>query len=181
MRGLIICGSRDGGFTSAMCRSFSEGLTAQGIGSDIVFPVDMNIGHCSGCDDCSAGKCIISDDMDLICEMFSKCDLLVLASPIHFSGPSSIIKTVIDRFQPLWFNPEDRRRYATSLLSGGGEKPLFRNTVSIFKALSFTAKMEWLDGIEISDTDKKKTDDVRIPAFELGSRIGSMLNTEDRV
>jgi multimeric flavodoxin WrbA len=176
MRAFIICGSREGGFTSAMCSSFSKGLAEHGISSEVIFPLNMDIKHCTGCGECSkTGECIIDDEMSGVYKEFEKCDLLVLASPIHFSGPSSIIKTVIDRFQPVWFIDKKHPAYAAGLLSGGSMKPGFSNTVSIFKALSITAKMEWLGQLEISGTDEKETVETDIPTFNYGKEIGSVL------
>ena len=173
---LIVCGSRDGGFTSEMCRSFSKGLEACGISSEIVFPIGMGIAHCTGCGCCSAdGECNISDDMDAIFASFERSDLLVLASPIHFSGPSSSIKTVIDRFQPVWFRKREHPAYAAALLSGGGPSPRFAGTVSVFKAFSFTAGMKWLGHLEIAGTDEKGIQDVSGPSFEYGEYAGLFL------
>jgi len=181
MRVLIVCGSRDGGFTSEMCRSFSKGLTIQGVRSEIIFPIEMNIEHCSGCGDCSAeGECSISDEMEEVYEAFGKSDLLVLATPIHFSGPGSVIKTVVDRFQPVWFKDKGHPAFAVALLSGGGPSPRFSNTVSIFKALCATAGTEWLGSLEISGTDEKTVQDVAGPSFSYGKEIGLIL-VKDRI
>ena len=159
-----------------MCRSFSKGLAVHGVSSGIVFPIDMNIGHCSGCGNCSAeGKCIISDDMDIIYSTFGETDLLVLAAPIHFSGPSSVIKAVIDRFQPVWFRKGEHPAFAAALLSGGGRSPNFSNTLSIFKAFSVTAGMKWLGHLGIADTDEKDVPDVSGPSFDYGKEIGAAL------
>ncbi|MCL1978757.1 MAG: flavodoxin family protein [Methanomassiliicoccaceae archaeon] len=176
MKALIICGSRERGFTSEMCLSFSKGLAVHGISSEIVYPLEMNIGHCNGCGDCSAdGRCSISDDMERIYEAFGKSGLLVLASPIHFSGPSSVIKTVVDRFQPVWFRKRGHPAFAAALLSGGSPAPRFNNTTSIFKALSATAGMEWFGALEISGTDDKEIQDIAEPSFQYGKEIGLLL------
>lgn len=164
-----------------MCRSFSRGLASHGISSEIIFPIDMDIKHCTGCGDCSDGSCVMTDDMRIILDLFQETDFLVLASPIHFSGPSSVIKTVIDRFQPAWFKDMPHPKYATSLLSGGGAEPCFRNTISIFKAFSITVGMEWLDGLNISDTDNMTYRDVERPSFEHGDRIGSAVTSQYRI
>ena len=177
MKAAIICGSRDGGVTSEMCRSFSNGLAAHGICADVFFPIKMNIAHCTGCGSCSGnGVCELSDDMDIFYETFRKCDLFVLATPIHFSGPSSVIKTVIDRFQPIWFKAGEHPAFVVALLSGGGPSPNYRNTVSILKAFSITAEMEWLGHLEISDTDKEgMLDAAKSLSFEYGKEVGLFL------
>jgi multimeric flavodoxin WrbA len=180
MRALIISGSRCEGFTSEMCRSFSNGLAAHDVSSTLIFPLEMDIEHCKGCGECSAGgKCIISDDMDAVYEEFGRSDLLVLATPIHFSGPSSIIKTVIDRFQPLWFKNDEHPSSAVALLCGGGLSPNFKNSLSIFRSFAITAGIEWLGQLEIPDTDNKNTPDVAEPAFDYGKEVGRII-TEDR-
>ncbi|MDR3074653.1 MAG: flavodoxin family protein [Candidatus Methanoplasma sp.] len=181
MKALIICGSRNGGFTSEMCRSFSKGLGTRGVSSEIVFPIDMRIGHCTGCGFCSGDDgCNIRDDMGIICDAFRESDLLVLATPVHFSGPSSVIKAVIDRFQPIWFNKTEHPRYAAGLISGGGPEPYFMNTVSIFRAFSATAGMKWIGHLEIPDTDNKKISDVTGPSFDYGCDLGSLI-TKSRI
>ena len=173
MRALIVCGSMDGGFTSEMCRSFSEGISTYGITSDIIFPIEMRIEHCTGCDECSKdGKCIITDDMEKIYKAFRESDLLVLSTPIHFSGPSSVIKAVIDRFQPLWFGVDEHPTYVAALLSGGGRSPNFKNAQSIFKAFSITAGMNWLGQLEIPETDSKEISYVKRTSFDYGKEIG---------
>ncbi|MDR0508335.1 MAG: flavodoxin family protein [Candidatus Methanoplasma sp.] len=176
MKALIICGSRKDGFTSEMCRSFSEGLAVHDVPSEIFFPIEMNIRHCTGCGSCSSGGiCSISDDMVLLYKALEGYDLLVLASPIHFSGPSSAIKTVIDRFQTIWFCGRKRSAFAAALLSGGGASPNYNNTISIFKAFSITAKMEWLGHLAISGTDEKEIQDVSGPSFEYGKDVALKL------
>ncbi|MDR1404736.1 MAG: flavodoxin family protein [Candidatus Methanoplasma sp.] len=176
MKALIICGSRKDGFTAEMCRSFSEGLRIHGISSEIFFPIDMHIHHCTGCGLCSGDAgCGIPDDMDLIFNAFGESGLVILATPIRFSGPSSAIKTVIDRFQPVWFGKAGHPHYAAALLVGGSPDPCFANTISIFKAFSATAGMKWLGHLEVQDADVKKVSDVSLPSFDYGNDLGSLL------
>jgi len=176
MKAAIICGSRKGGFTSEMCRSFSEGLAVHGISSDIFFPIEMDIKHCTGCGSCSeSGTCNISDDMEVFYKAFGECGLLILATPIHFSGPSSVIKIVIDRFQTVWFRKGEHPAFAAALISGGGPSPDYKNTVSIFKAFSATAEMKWLGYLGIPGTDEMGIQDISGPSFVYGKEIGQEL------
>lgn len=176
MRALIVCGSRNGGFTSEMCSGFSKGLAVHGIISETFFPLEMDIKHCTGCGACSkSGICDVSDDMDQLYDAFWGSDALVLASPIRFSGPSSAIKAVIDRFQPIWFKNQKHPAFVAALLSGGSPQPNYNNTLSIFKAFSITAEMEWLGHLAISGTDSKERQDVAEPSFGYGKEIGQRL------
>jgi multimeric flavodoxin WrbA len=182
MRALIINGSgRKDGYTSRLCESFTEGLETEGVGCDVVFPYDMNIGHCTGCGLCKEGTCVISDDMDRIYPLLEKCDILVLATPIRFSGPSSIIKTVLDRSQPYWYKGRRERGYAVGLLCGGGANPAFDHTVSIFKAFTITAGLDWHGYLATSGTDFLDIDETAMPAFNFGRSLISRLRSGSRI
>lgn len=68
------------------------------------------IKHCIACDYCldHQGECVIKDDgMSEIYKKLESCDLLVMASPVYFSGFPSKIKALIDRTQVL-YNLKDR-------------------------------------------------------------------------
>jgi len=181
MKALIICGGRNGGFTSTMCNSFADGLASEGIGSDVVYPIEMNIKHCNGCGSCSkSGKCVIEDDMSMIYELFESADLFVPSSPVRFSGPSSIIKIVLDRFQPYWYNGISHPSNAAALMNGGSPLPEFKNLLSVFKALTITSKVKWSGDLTISNTDSIAFEDVVSPSYDFGKDIALMLKTDDR-
>jgi Multimeric flavodoxin WrbA len=182
MRALILCGSRRGGFTSSMCESFASGLNSENIETEIIYPIELDINHCTGCGYCSKNMvCNIEDDMKRIYEMFEKADLLILSSPVRFSGPSSVIKIVIDRFQPFWYCESQHPLYVLALMNGGGKHPEFKNLTSVFKAFSITIGMKWMGDISISDTDSNKPDFVRDSAYRFGKETGITLNSENRV
>ena len=154
-KALIICGSaRMNGVTDTMCRAASVALAERGYSPTIVYASD-DIAHCRDCGLCADGRCAIDDGMNRIYEEFASSDLLILASPVHFSGPSSIIKTVIDRFQPYWFDKDmPHPRAVAGLICGGSEKPEFRPTVMVFKAFAAMLGMEWLGHLEVPATDR---------------------------
>ncbi len=127
-----------------------------------VYPIGMEIGHCTGCDHCKdADGCIIEDDMEIIYEAFEEADLVLFSTPIHFSGISSVLKTVIDRFQTKWFVPGRGPRYMAAMMSGGDASPEFRGAMHVFKALAITTGSEWVDELKITDTDRKKPSDIK--------------------
>ncbi len=173
MKAAIICGSgnRDG-FTEDMCRSVAEGMRSVGWEVDILRPLDMDIKHCTGCDYCKdAGVCFIKDDMKNIMDSFTSSDLLVMATPIHFSGPSSILKMIIDRFQPFWFKQGKHPKYFAALLCGGSPEPNFNNTVSILKAFSITTDMSWVGALTIPDTDSLNVESISDISFNYGKDL----------
>ncbi len=154
-RALILCGSANpDGVTARMCQASGRCLHDLGYSCEIIQPID-GIAHCSDCGSCTDGCCIVRDGMDEIYRKFSEADLLVMATPIHFSGPSSVIKTVMDRFQPYWFVKDmPHPRKVIGLMCGGSDEPEFRHTVSIFRAFSIMTGMEWVGHLEIKGTDR---------------------------
>lgn len=171
-KALILCGSaRMNGITDIMCREAARELEARGYES-IIIRVTDDVAHCRNCGLCIDGQCAIDDDMSQIYAEFSEADLLVLATPIHFSGPSSLIKTAIDRFQPYWFDRDSPHpSMVMGLMCGGSDRPEFRPTVSVFRAFSAMLGMRWLGHLEIPGTDRMRDDDIgpRVSAFMAGA------------
>ena len=165
----ILCGSANPeGVTISMCREAEGCLESAGYDVDLIILSELEINHCTDCGACRDGGCIMDDGMAVVYDSFSTSDLLILASPIHFSGPSSLIKTAMDRFQLYWYNRDlPHPRYCAAMLCGGSEEPRFQFTVSIFRAFSITTGMEWLGHAEIPFTDERHDSEVheRIPAF----------------
>lgn len=63
----------------------------------------MKILPCLGCGTCEKkGYCPRDDDMQGIYPVLRKADLVVLATPIYFYGPTAQMKLFIDRSQALW-------------------------------------------------------------------------------
>ncbi len=148
---LILCGSANrGGVTERMCNASADYL--KDCDCRIVY-VD-GIDHCTDCRGCESGRCVNRDAMDDVYRLFAGSDLLILSTPIHFSGPSSAIKTMLDRFQPYWFHPGmPHPPKVIGLMCGGSPEPSFGPTVSIFRAFSAMLGMEWLGHLEVSGTD----------------------------
>ena len=160
VRALILCGSANReGVTRSMCQIAYEHLADCGYDVTMKVVSDLRIDHCRDCGFCERGSCTIGDDMQQIYDAFSDSDLLILASPIHFSGPSSLIKTVMDRFQPYWFDKsKGHPRYCAGMLCGGSSRPNFEITEKIFRAFSLTTGMRYLDTLTVSDTDSGVSD-----------------------
>ena len=161
----VFCGSaKPYGVTRSMCRAAERYLRTVGYEVDMLFLADMHIDHCTDCGACLHRSCVRDDDMHIVYDSFSSSDLLILASPIHFSGPSSIIKTAMDRFQVYWYDRTLKHpAKCLALLCGGSEKPRFEYTVSIFRAFALTTGMEWLGHLEVPDTDRNG--DTGVPAM----------------
>lgn len=152
---LILCGSaREDGVTERMCRTASETLESMGYDT-VSIRITNDVSHCRDCGLCRGGRCVLDDAMSGIYEEFAKADLLVLATPVHFSGPSSLIKSAVDRFQPYWYNRGlSHPSVALGLVCAGSDSPRFGPTESIFRAFCATVGMRWLGQLEFPDTDR---------------------------
>jgi len=158
---MILCGSANkDGVTAKMCRSAENTLGSRGYDVAVFYLGDMKIGHCKDCGQCSSGKCIIDDDMSQIYSSFTESDYLILATPIHFSGPSSLIKTAMDRFQPIWYDKGNHPHTCIGMLCGGSDNPEFEVTEKIFKAFCITCEMTYFGSLKIPATDKNGANNV---------------------
>ncbi len=103
----------------------------------------MNIAPCRGCRYCEReGYCIQKDGMEEVFYLLRRADIVVVATPIYFYGPSAQMKALIDRSQTLW-----ARRYVMKLVD---PKTAFRKGFllavgatkgeGLFKGTTLTAK-----------------------------------------
>lgn len=144
---LILCGGSPGGITSSVCSDLTERLD-----DAVLFHCD-GIGHCKGCGHCKEGGCVIRDGMDAIMDAYSGSDTIILATPLRFNGPSSQLKTMMDRFQPLWHNPDGKRRRLFLLITAGSPEPQTPHTEGIARAFAFSMGCEYCGSFVIADTD----------------------------
>ena len=160
MKALFITGSgRKDSVTTKLSGIAAETMAAAVNGTEITFisPGEMHIEHCKNCGQCSStGRCIVHDDMQTIYDAVEKNDIIVISTPVYFSGPSSIMKQVIDRFHCVWLKGRTKKSKKTAALivAGGQKEPVFTNTISISKAFAATIGAEWAGELKVSNTDE---------------------------
>ncbi len=69
--------------------------------------------HCGGCE--ASGECVQSDALARLYRRVRAAQHLVLASPIHFSGVTGEMKSMIDRAQALWIETYRLHRRPTQV------------------------------------------------------------------
>ncbi|NVL90406.1 MAG: NAD(P)H-dependent oxidoreductase [Desulfobacterales bacterium] len=102
-----------------------------------------NISPCQECGTCEKeGYCPIDDDMQQVYPLLRRADIIVMATPIFFYGPTAQLKALIDRSQTLW-----ARRYMHKLIDPGQKwRHGFLLSIgatqgeNLFDGLSLTAK-----------------------------------------
>ena len=102
----VLCASGNtSGCTHALCGAFTDECRDRGHDAELIDLSALDIEDCNGCGVCrKKGKCILSDGSDVLFDKVENSDLVVLATPIRFNGPSSIMKRFIDRLNPYWLS-----------------------------------------------------------------------------
>lgn len=179
-RVLIICGSAGrGGTTETMCRAAADAVRAGNADALVAYPSEMDIRHCTGCDLCGSGRCVIEDDMSRLYKLFGESDFLILATPLHFNGPSSLMKTVMDRFQVYWRGSGlPHPKAAMGLICAGSDDPNFSPTISIMRAFAVTTGMYWAGEVCVSGTDRCGDAGA---AEKVAAAIGELLKTGEGI
>jgi len=94
---------RSKGNTSTLLSAFLDEVEKSGGRVKNLDVTRMNVLPCLGCGACEKkGYCPRDDDMQGIYPVLRKADLVVLATPIYFYGPTAQMKLFIDRSQALW-------------------------------------------------------------------------------
>ena len=83
--------------------SFADGASSAGHEVEVISLLDKEIRFCVGCLSCQkTQQCFMHDDADAIREKMLHADVLVFATPIYYYEMSGILKTLLDRANPLY-------------------------------------------------------------------------------
>ena len=187
MKILGIAGSpRRNGNTDLLLAEFLKGAASKGTEVKTLYLDDLKINPCQHCDSCfKAGKCKIQDDMQTIYTELEKADVIVLASPVQFSGPPSEVKAMIDRCQCLWARkyvlktaPLSREKIRKGFLISVGAthmKDMFEPTLQIVKTWFHVLEIEYAGDLLLSRVDEKgailKQPETLRKAYEAGQKL----------
>jgi len=106
---------RTKGNTSILLSTFLTAAERLGAHTQHLDVARKNISPCQECGTCEKeGFCSIDDDMQQIYPLLRQADIIVMATPIFFYGPTAQMKALIDRSQALW-----ARRYVHKLVDPG--------------------------------------------------------------
>ncbi len=185
---LGIAGSpRKNGNTDMLLAEFIRGAASKGASTKTLFLRDMQISTCQHCDAClKAGICKIKDEMQGVYVDFQEADVIVLASPVQFTGVTAQMKAMIDRTQSLWAKKYvlkipplgDRRERKGFFISVGGRKVpnLFDPMLVMIKTFFRIIDVKYAGELLYSGIDEKgaiaQHPDALKQAFEAGQRLG---------
>ena len=106
---------RTTGNTSILLSSFLTEAERLGAHTLHLNVVRKTISPCQECGTCEKeGFCPIDDDMQRIYPLLWQADIIIMATPIFFYGPTAQMKALIDRSQALW-----ARKYVYKLIDPG--------------------------------------------------------------
>ncbi len=104
-----------GGNTSILLSTFLTEAKSLGAYTEHLDVARRKISPCQECGTCEQeGFCPIDDDMQEIYPLLRQADIIVMATPVFFYGPTAQLKALIDRSQALW-----ARKYVHRLTDPG--------------------------------------------------------------
>jgi len=103
------------GNTSILLSEFLSEAERIGANTRCIDVSRKEISPCQECGNCEKkGYCPIDDDMQQIYPLLRRAEIIVMATPVFFYGPTAQLKALIDRSQALW-----ARRYVHKLVDPG--------------------------------------------------------------
>jgi multimeric flavodoxin WrbA len=166
MRAVLVVGimgsPRRNGNTERLLESSLRG--AQDAGAEVVRVrlQELDLSPCDACGRCEKeGACQMNDDMEFLYDLFDRMDIVLLASPIYFSGLTAQTKTMIDRCHCLWVAKSEgrgigagRKRVGAFLSAGADRWPRFDNAIFQVKAFFNTIGVEYSGEITVPAVDR---------------------------
>lgn len=107
---LIIGSNKKNGVTSELVNNEAKKVAKSGDKITTIYPSQMNINSCLGCDYCRKVEgCSQKDDMSKVFDEIYSADLIIMGTPIYFGEMSGQLKTLIDRLHPGYRKRGDSR------------------------------------------------------------------------
>ena len=86
-----------------LAKAFAQGAVEAGNEVDLITLHNKEIKFCIGCLKCQeTGKCVISDDVPEVMSKLHDADVVCFATPVYYYEMSGLMKTLLDRFNPLF-------------------------------------------------------------------------------
>jgi len=184
---LAIAGSpRRKGNTDLLLAELVRGAQSRGAETETIIAHNLKISSCVHCDSClKTGICRIKDDMQGIYDKLAEADVIVLASPVQFGGPTAPLKAMMDRCQCLWARkyvlkipplPPAKKRLGFLISTAGTRlKGMFDPSVAIAKNWFHVLNVEYAGDLLAGGVDAKgdvtKHPDLLQQAFEWGQKL----------
>ncbi|MEI7542832.1 MAG: flavodoxin family protein [bacterium] len=119
---LVISASPRSGSNSALAATYLISKVNQIV--EMVAINNLKIQPCNACDKCKVTlKCVFNDEADTLIESVEKADIVIVATPIYFTGVPGALKNFIDRNQVQWYKKiKDGNKKGIIILTQGDVK-----------------------------------------------------------
>jgi multimeric flavodoxin WrbA len=172
---------RRNGNSETLLREALRGAEAEGANTlrfDLAF---MAISPCEACQDCfQDGECVLLDDMGRLYDVLEQADVIIVSSPIYFSGMSAQTKIAVDRCQALWARRQvlkigRRDGIGAMVLVGAQPNAKFENALSELRAFLTGIGLRPVADLTFGGMDSREAasnDPVALSrAFDLGRKL----------
>jgi multimeric flavodoxin WrbA len=179
---------RRAGNTDLLLQELLKGASTKGASTEFIALRELKYSTCLHCDTClKTGECKLKDDMRGIYDKLAEADVIVLASPVQFAGPTAPLKAMIDRCQSLWARkyvlktpplmPEKKRRGFFISVAGRKSITTFEPSIAIIKTYFHVINVEYAGELTVNSIDEKgailRHPDIMLQAFQWGEKLAS--------
>lgn len=148
-------------------------------------PYNMNFKACVDCGYCQThfNECCIKDDFQQFSKDVIECDIIVVASPLHFSCFSGQLLSLMSRFQTIFMTRHfDKKvditpKKAVTIAIGGNDYP------NMFGAIPFVDRILYIDlnvketkRLLIKGTDKNSIEDLNKEHLDTINELNNFIN-----
>jgi len=132
---IFIGSPRKNGNTVQMADMLRMGLPSGEVTCKVNFLYDQDIKPCIDCRNCTAGRmeCTLKDGMSDIYPIIEDADIIVVGTPVYWSGPTAVTKLLLDRFRPFYRNRRLSGKSIALLLPAGDGAPDCDLTIEMFR------------------------------------------------
>ncbi len=100
---IISSSARVNGNSSQLAQALQEGAKASGNEVTLVHLAKQEVKFCIGCLSCQkTHRCVLNDSVENILQTMRQADVIVYATPVYFYEMSGLLKTFLDRSNPLY-------------------------------------------------------------------------------
>ena len=143
----VLVGSpRKRGNSYLMSKMLVDNLNEDKYVSNISFLYDFEINPCVDCRACKKNEmvCILEDDMKDLYTRIEDADIIVVATPIYWFGPTAKTKLFLDRLRPYYANKRLTGKQLALLLPAGTGAPDCDLTIEMFKRATVALQMKYI-------------------------------------